>query len=84
MKRYFISEMEAAINSCGFIIDRIFCNDSRKVRKIEGRTPVQVPKEVATQSNYKPRYHRMRWDGLGKAFRLRDNKRMPKYDLPLN
>lgn len=84
MKRCTISEMEAAINKCGFIIDRVFCNDSRKVRKIEGRTPVQVPEGVATRNDYKPRYHRIRWDSSGKAFRARDNQRMPKFDLPLN
>lgn len=84
MKRYPIAEMEAAMNSCGFIIDRIFCNDSRKVRKIEGRTPVQVPDVVAIQNNYKPRYRHIRWDASGKAFRVRDNQRMAKFDLPLN
>ncbi len=81
MKRCTISEMEAAMNSRGFIIDRIFCNDSRKVKKVEGRTPVQVPVGV---SEYKPRYHRIRWDALGKAFRSRDNQRVPKYDLQLS
>lgn len=84
MKRYSIKEIESAMNSCGFIIDRIICNDSRRVKNVKGRIPIQVPAIVSEQSDYKPRFHRIRWNPSGKAFRVRDNQRATKFDLPLN
>lgn len=82
-RRYLIQEMERALISKGYMIDRFAMNDNREVRKVEGRVPYTKTTRVNGAKKQEKRYRFIRWDATGKAFHASNNKREPAYDLVL-
>ena len=64
MKRQPTSVFECALNMCAFIPDRMYLNDQREVKKVEGRVPYLKPINVNGEKRNKKCYHHVRWDAL--------------------
>lgn len=79
--KHIISEFEQEVTSRGWIVDSIHQDESRHVRKVEGRIPFLNPYMQNGVKKYKKCYHHIRWDAYGKAFMSYNNKRMRAYDL---
>jgi len=83
MERYNISVFETAMLSRHYSIDKIKQNNQREVKKIEGQVTLITKKLVDGVLQFKKKILLMRWDAQGIAFSKRNNKRTPKFDLPL-
>lgn len=83
MKRQPTSIFECALTMCTFIADRVYLNDQREVKKIEGRVRYLKPINVNGEKKQKKCYHHVRWDAFGKAFARTTNVRLRDYDLPM-
>ena len=83
MKRQPTSVFECALNMCAFIPDRMYLNDQREVKKVEGRVPYLKPINVNGEKRHKKCYHHVRWDAFGKSFARTTNERLRDYDLPM-
>ena len=82
---YTAEVFEKAMNSCGYILDRIIhTKDSRNVLKVEGR--INIPKRITISGERKIIIcqKKFRWDDAGRCFSFRSHIRKRNLDLPIN